>query len=106
MKAHTIETVRKGKKSEVKSVPKTKREIVAEVKEKRIVTPVLKSECLTEVPVPEGHIRAIVLQSYAGMVDDIDIGDILDLTERRFKSLSLRGMVKEYKGTEPPTKRR
>jgi hypothetical protein len=65
-----------------------------------------KFEVLTVIPLKEGFVRAQVLQDYKGMEDDLYCGDIIDLPERRFKSLSFRGMVKEYKGGLNPNKRR
>lgn len=58
------------------------------------------------LPVPEGHIRAIVLVAYTGMNEYLYINDVIDLPDRRFKSLSMRGFVKEYKGPRIPNKQR
>jgi len=33
-------------------------------------------------------------------------GDIIDLPDRRFKTLALRGFCAEYKGTKKPNKER
>jgi hypothetical protein len=75
--------------------------------EKKKGSPVFhKMEVLTHVPLPEGHIRCIVLIDYKGMLDDLYKGDIIDLPERRFKSLSFRGMVEPYKGNNYPNKKR
>ena len=58
------------------------------------------------VPVPEGHIRVIVLKDCEGMTGHYYEGDIIDLPERRFKSLRFRGLVDEYKGESGPNKER
>lgn len=76
-------------------------------KEKVEKTPVFpKMEILTKVPLPDGYVRVIVLKDYKGMEDDLYTGDVIDVPDRRFKSLSLRGLVKEYKGDLQPNKRR
>lgn len=75
--------------------------------EKRNDSPVFpKMEILTEMPLPDGHVRCEVLQDYKGMIDELYTGDIIDLPERRYKSLSFRGLVKEYTGKNMPNKRR
>ena len=56
--------------------------------------------------IPPGHIRAIVLRNHNGMVEFHAVGDIVDLPERRFKSLLMRGLVKEYVGDKLPNKQR
>jgi len=61
---------------------------------------------ITHVICPEGYVRSIVLIPYAGMLDNHNVGDIVDLPERRYKSLVFRGVVKEYKGELLPNKRR
>ena len=43
------------------------------------------------VPVPEGHIRVIVMKDCEGMTGHYYEGDIIDLPERRFKSLRISG---------------
>lgn len=105
MKDFTIETIRAGQPSEVRSVPKTKRE-VSEVREKREIKPQLKVEVLTKIPVPEGYIRCMVIQNFEGMTERLEAGDIIDVPERRFRSLVFRGLVEQYKGTASPNKRR
>ena len=60
----------------------------------------------TGVPVPEGHIRVIVMKDCEGMTGHYYEGDIIDLPERRFKSMRLRGLVDEYKGESGPNKER
>ena len=88
-KAITIETLGVALQEKAK---------MSEVKEKR--------EFLTKVPVPEGHIRCICLVDYKGMEDDIYAGDVQDLPQRRYKTLSMRGFVKPYEGERPPNKLR
>jgi hypothetical protein len=56
--------------------------------------------------IPDGHIRVIVLKECEGMTGHYYEGDIIDLPERRFKSLRLRGLVDEYKGESGPSKER
>jgi hypothetical protein len=56
--------------------------------------------------IPDGHIRVIVLKECEGMTGHYYEGDIIDLPERRFKSLRLRGLVDEYKGESRPSKER
>jgi hypothetical protein len=41
-----------------------------------------------------------------GMTGHYYEGDIIDLPERRFKSMRLRGLVDEYKGESGPNKER
>ncbi len=82
----------------IKPPVKEKREMPSQVFPKAII--------ITKVPLPEGYIRAEVLKDYKGMEDDLYCGDIVDLPERRFKSLSMRGLVMEYKGESQPNKRR
>lgn len=69
-----------------------------EVFEKHVIT--------GNLPVPEGYIRCIVLVDYRGMIDQLYKGDVLDLPDRRFKTLSQRGMVEQYKGNRIPNKLR
>lgn len=56
--------------------------------------------------IAEGHIRVIVMKDCEGMTGHYYEGDIIDLPERRFKSLRLRGLVDEYKGDSGPNKER
>ena len=87
------------KKLVIKTITPTK-----EKKEIKRVFP--KMEVLNNVPVPAGHIRVIVLVDHRGMLDDLYAGDIIDVPERRFKSMRFRGLVKEYNGGSAPTKQR
>lgn len=65
-----------------------------------------KQEIKTKVPVPDGHIRVIVLIDHKGMLDNLYAGDVLDIPERRYKTLVNRGFVREYDGTRLPNKER
>ena len=56
--------------------------------------------------IPEDHIRVIVLKDCEGMTGSYYEGDIIDLPERRFKSMRLRGLVDEYKGDSAPNRSR
>ena len=56
--------------------------------------------------IPVGHVRVIVLIDYKGMEEDLYCGDIIDLPDRRFKTLRSRGLVKEYIGTKLANKLR
>ncbi len=56
--------------------------------------------------IAEGHIRVIVMKDCEGMTGHYYEGDIIDLPERRFKSMRLRGLVDEYKGDSAPNRSR
>lgn len=58
------------------------------------------------LPVPAGYVRCIVLIDYRGMLDNLYKGDVLDLPDRRYKSLANRGLVKQYEGNRIPNKLR
>ena len=62
----------------------------------------------TKIPIPlaEGHIRVIVIKECDGMTEKYYEGDIVDLPERRYKSLRLRGLVEEYLGDTAPNRSR
>jgi hypothetical protein len=57
-------------------------------------------------PTESGDVRVIVLQDYNGMLNELRAGDIIDLPERRYKSLAFRGLVKLYSGKSEPNKQR
>lgn len=87
--------------------PKEKSIEVETIKAEKIVfNPKPKYQILTTVPLPDGYVRCIVLVDHKGMLDDLYRGDIVDLPERRVKSLAFRGLVKRYEGNEMPNKRR
>ena len=56
--------------------------------------------------IPVGHVRVIILKDYQGMSGIYKEGDIIDLPDRRFKTLALRGFCAEYKGSKKPNKER
>jgi hypothetical protein len=58
------------------------------------------------LPVPEGHVRCIVLVAYQGMLDYLYKEDVIDLPDRRYKQLAMRGFVKKYEGPRIPNKQR
>lgn len=58
------------------------------------------------IPLADGHIRVIVLKECDGMTGKYYEGDIVDLPERRFKSMRFRGLVEEYKGDNAPNRSR
>jgi len=81
-------------------------ETITATKEKIEIQAFPKKEILTKVPVPDGHVRCIVLIDYKGMLNDLYAGDVQDLPDRRYKSLTNRGVVKLYDGTRIPNKSR
>jgi len=89
-------------------IKKVKNPIIVETisGEKKVFEKVEKRIYLTKVPVPDGHIRVIVLKDYRGMEDELYVDDVQDVPLRRFKTLSQRGFVKEYNGERPPNKMR
>lgn len=98
--------------NEVKTVRKRRKLakpiIVDEVSSEKVVIPAYfeKKQIKGGVPIPEGHVRVIVLKDCGGMSGDYFKGDIIDLPERRFKSMRFRGLVDEYKGEAIPNRRR
>lgn len=87
----TIETIYSTAQSAEKGVKEQRHE-------KHVIT--------GSLPVPEGHVRSIVLIVYVGMNDYLYVDDVIDLPARRFKSLSMRGFVKKYEGPRIPNKQR
>jgi cytochrome oxidase assembly protein ShyY1 len=82
----------------VETIKSTEKVLKPQVYEKHIMTGTF--------PVTPGNIRVEVLVDYKGMIDDLYRGDIVDLPERRYKTLVNRGFVKEYKGDRIPNKLR
>jgi len=82
--------------------------IVDEVSSEKVVIPAYfeKKKIKGGVPLPEGHIRVIVLKDCDGMTGSYYKGDIIDLPERRFKTMRLRGLVDEYNGEASPNRKR
>jgi len=109
--------VKKPVKSTVKEVkPKAKKEVKKEhtpiiietirSTEKVEVRPVFEKQVVKNIPIPTDSVRVIVLQDYKGMLNDLYIGDIIDMPERRYKTLAFRGLVKVYEGPKMPNKQR
>ena len=67
---------------------------------------VIKGKVPTPRNIAEGHIRVIVLRDCEGMTGHYEKGDIIDLPERRFKSMCFRGLVEVYEGDSAPTRER
>jgi hypothetical protein len=106
--------------------PEVKPEVKAEIKAKKILQPLIietlsttapsekrilsmtgeKNEVQIRVPIPSGHVRCIVMKDYEGMSDYLYVGDVVDLPDRRFKSLVFRGYVEQYTGVRAPNKMR
>ena len=115
-KKMTTENISKNisKKDEGVIVKKAKRPIIvetihstAEMAEKEVKRPVYEKRVITgSLPVPEDHIRCIVLVDYKGMLDNLYTDDVIDLPSRRFKTEKNRGFVKEYNGPRIPNKQR
>lgn len=104
MSAPRKKTAKKG----IQEIPALKVEVIRpNLKEKYEFSPVeIKPVILTNIPLPQDHVRVIVIQAYKGMDDDLKAGDIIDVPERRYKSLAFRGLVRKYDGELQPNKRR
>lgn len=74
--------------------------------EKVEVKPVFEKAVYENIPIPTDSVRVIVLQDYKGMLNDLYVGDIIDMPERRYKTLAFRGLVKLYDGDKKPNKQR
>ena len=106
-KAMTSEKINEPKKVKKPIVIETISSTLEHLSEKKEINPVAQKKVyLTKVPIPEGFIRAIVLIDYVGMSEVLYEGDVQDLPDRRFKTLSNRGLVKQYDGDRPPNKLR
>jgi hypothetical protein len=70
--------------------------------------PVFEKQVYNDIPIvlQPGDVRVIVLKDFNGMLNELREGDIVDMPERRFKSLSFRGLVKIYEGKNTPNKLR
>lgn len=80
--------------------PKIKQSVI-------INTPVVKEKReYSGIPVQKGFIRVIVLKDYNGMLNELSADDIVDIPERRYKSLFARSLVKKYDGKSAPNKLR
>ena len=103
VKKPVTKTVKKVKKP-VEHVP-----IIIETirsTEKIEVKPVFEKKIIETIPIPTDSVRVIVLQDYKGMLNDLYVGDIIDMPERRYKTLAFRGLVKLYDGDKKPNKKR
>ena len=58
----------------------------------------LKEKVEIRAEYPDGMVKVIALQTYAGMVDMIFKDEVFMLPARRFQSLAKRGFVEEYSG--------
>lgn len=76
------------------------------IKEKVVFRNKEKQFIGTAVPIPVGYVRCIVIKSYDGMTCKMLAGDIVDLPERRYKTLSTRNFIDKYEGDEPPCNKR
>jgi hypothetical protein len=114
------------KKVDVKKAIKPEVKIEAAIQKKKIIQPLIietlsstalsekriismageKNEVQIRVPIPSGHVRCIVMKDYEGMSDYLYVGDVVDLPDRRFKSLVFRGYVEQYTGVRAPNKMR
>lgn len=79
--------------------------IVEEISSEKVVREVFKEKKETS-GIPEGHVRIIVLKECEGMTGTYQVGDIIDLPERRYKSMIIRGLVEKYTGKKLPTRER
>jgi hypothetical protein len=55
---------------------------------------------------PTEHVRVIIIKECDGMTGRYYPGDIIDLPDRRFKSMVIRGLCEQYKGNKKPTRER
>jgi len=81
--------------------------IVTELSSEKFIRPVTREKAiLNSRGIAEGHVRVVILKECDGMTGHYEVGDIIDLPDRRFKSMILRGLCEEYKGDKKPTKAR
>ena len=103
-----------SKKDEGVIVKKSRKPIIvetihstADMAEKELKRPTYEKHVITgSLPVPVDCIRCIVLVDYKGMLDELYVGDVIDLPTRRFKTEKNNGRVKEYEGPRIPNKQR
>ena len=95
-------------KTVAKQAKKIKKIVVNTIssKEKIVRAPVQEKRVITGIPVPEDHVRCIILRRCEGMTGWYVAGDIVDLPERRYKTMTFRGLVRKYDGTDDPTRKR
>jgi hypothetical protein len=72
--------------------------------EKVIIPHFIEKKSVTGIPA--GHVRVIILKDCEGMSGPYKAGDIIDLPDRRFKTLALRGFCAEYRDSKKPNKDR
>jgi len=104
VKKPAVKTVKSKKEVKKETVP-----IIIETirsTEKVAVRPVFEKQVTENIPIPSDSIRVIDVQDYKGMLNDLYAGDIIDMPERRYKTLAFRGLVKLYNGPKIPNKQR
>ena len=79
--------------------------IVEEITSEKYAIPQFREKVVTN-GIPDGHVRAVVIKVFNGMTELLEVGDVVDLPDRRFRSLQMRGLVKEYVGDKLPNKKR
>ena len=97
------------KKVEVLKMPKIVKPLIIETirsSEKISDRPAFEKMEYENLPLQSGEVRVIVLKDFKGMLNELYAGDIIDLPERRYKSLAFRGLVKIYDGDKLPNKER
>lgn len=95
------------KAPEIKKIPKNKPLVIETITADGKNIPAFEKRVYEGLPtLNEGHVRVIVLKDHNGMLNDLREGDIVDLPERRYKSLAFRGLVKLYEGSNLPNKQR
>lgn len=91
---------------EIKYTPIVVIEVTPEdLKEKRLQN-VYTEKNVIVTSLPQGYVVCEVLKDYDGMQTRLCAGDIIQLPERRFKTLSMRGLVKKYDGSIKPCNKR
>jgi hypothetical protein len=95
--------------AQVVKLPKNKPLVIETIRSSEKISehPVFEKQEYKGLPTPnEGDVRVIVLKDYNGMLNELREGDIIDMPERRYKSLAFRGLVKLYEGKDLPNKQR
>ena len=93
-------------KNDIKTKKRITPIIVDEMSSEKAFIPVFKEKVEVKGSVPDGHMRVIVLKECDGQTGTYLPGDIVDLPERRFKSMRLRGLVDQYFGKDLPNRKR
>ena len=95
------------KKVTKKAEPKKEKKEIEVIHMPKVVMPVFeKRQVLTKVPLPEGHVRVEALKDFKGIEDELYVGDVFDVPNRRYKSMSFRGLVKKAEPGAQPNKLR